>query len=121
MSASLEDEKKILLDRMHASRDAYLSTFNHPDENIPADTLDAFPRSHTFKFLTRHPYSAALGLLAVLAVMPRDSLRRAASGGAGITAGLLGNKARILMMRQVLPSVVHLLRSHNSRSRERLP
>ena len=121
MSASLEDEKKILLDRMHASRDAYLSTFNHPDENIPADTLDAFPRSHTFKFLTRHPYSAALGLVAVLAIMPRGSLRKAARGGAGITAGLLGNKARTLMIRQVLPSVVHLLRSHNLRSRERLP
>lgn len=121
MSTSLEDEKKVLLDRMHASRDAYRSTFSHPDENVPTHTLHAFPRSHTFKFLTRHPYSAALGLVAVLAITPRGSLRRATRTGATVTAGLLGGNARTLMIRQVLPSMVHLLRSYNPRSRERLP
>lgn len=121
MSASLEDEKKALLERMHASRDAYRSMFNHADEDHPADATHAFPRSHTFKFLTRHPYSAALGLVAVLAIMPRGSLSKAAKGGVAITAGLLGSKTRTVMMRQVLPSMVHLLRSHNLRSRERLP
>ncbi|KIO50240.1 hypothetical protein [Nitrosospira sp. NpAV] len=122
MSASLEDEKKALLDRMHASRDAYRSRFSHmEEEDVPADALHVFPRSHTFKFLTRHPYSAALGLVAVLAIMPRGSLRRATRTGAAVTAGLLGGKAKTLMIRQVLPSVVHLLRSHNQRSRTRFP
>lgn len=118
MSASLEDEKKALLDRMHASRDTYRSKFSHADKSIPSGTLHAYPRSHTFKFLTRHPYAAAVGLMAVLAIMPRGSLRRVAKGGAGVTAGLLGSQARTLMIRQVLPSMVHLLRSHNPRSRE---
>lgn len=117
MNASLEDEKKVLLDRMHASRDAYRSKFSHAEEDVPADALHAFPRSHTFNFLTRHPYSAALGLVAVLAIMPRGSLRRATRTGTAVTAGLLGGKAKTLMIRQVLPSVVHLLRSHNQRSR----
>jgi hypothetical protein len=121
MSASLEDEKKALLDRMHASRNAYRSMFSHADEDVPADVSHAFPRSHTFKFLTRHPYSAAVGLAAVLAIMPRGSLRRATRTGAAATAGLLGGKAKTLMIRQVLPSIVHLIRSHNPRSRGRLP
>jgi hypothetical protein len=64
MSDALEDEKKALLERMHASRKAYRSRFVHPEDEHPVKDVQAFPRSHTFKFLTRHPYSAALSLLA---------------------------------------------------------
>jgi len=62
MSDSLEEEKKMLLERMHASRSAYRSRFIHATEDSPPPEAHAFPRSYTFKFLTQHPYSAALGL-----------------------------------------------------------
>jgi len=64
MSEALEDEKKALLERMRASRNAYRSRFVHADEDHHAKDTQAFPRSHTFRFLTRHPYSAAISLLA---------------------------------------------------------
>jgi hypothetical protein len=120
MSASLEDEKKALLERMHASRSAYRSQFGHVDEDHDADDAHAhpFPRSHTFRFLTHHPYSIAIGLLATLAVVPRGSLSKAAKGGIALTAGVLGSKTRALIMRQLLPSVGYLLRSHHLRSRK---
>ncbi|MGH8684004.1 MAG: hypothetical protein ACREUM_01495 [Nitrosospira sp.] len=121
MSASLEEEKKALLERMHASRSAYRSRFMHADEGPRAHDAHAFPRSHTFKFLTRHPYSAAIGLMAALAIVPRGSLSKAVKGGVAVTAGVLGSKTRALMMRQLLPSMVHLLRSHNLRSRKPPP
>ena len=113
MSASLEDEKKAILERMHASRRAYRSRFMPEPEDHPPAVQDpgAFPRSHTFKFLTRHPYSTATGLLATLALVPRGSLRKAVKGGAAVTAGLVGTKANAFVMRHLLPSLVHLLRS----------
>ncbi len=114
MSDALENEKKALLERMHASRSTYRSRFIHADEDHHVDT-QSFPRSHTFKFLTHHPYSAAMGLLATLAVVPRRSLSKAAKGGAAVTAGILGRKTRTLMMRQLLPAMVLLLRSHKRR------
>jgi len=64
MSDALEDEKKALLERMHASRKAYRSRFTPAEEEYPVKDAQAFPRSHTFRFLTRHPYSAALSLIA---------------------------------------------------------
>ena len=114
MSDPLEDEKRALLERMRASRNAYRSRFIHADEDHHVDT-HSFPRSHTFKFLTRHPYSAALGLLATLAVVPRRSLNKAVKGGAAVTTGILGRKTRTLMVRQLLPAMVYLLRSHKRR------
>ncbi|MDQ3185524.1 MAG: hypothetical protein M3Q16_03485 [Pseudomonadota bacterium] len=112
MSASLEDEKKTLLERMHASRSAYRSQFMHADEDhrLVHDSY-AFPRSRTFKFLTRHPYSAAAGVLATLALVPRGTLSKVAKGSVALTAGVLGSKAKALVVRQLLPSMVHLLRS----------
>ncbi|SCY79242.1 hypothetical protein SAMN05216420_1201, partial [Nitrosospira sp. Nl5] len=111
--------------RMHASRSAYRSRFGHADEDHDADVAhDAhahahpFPRSHTFRFLTRHPYSIAIGLVAALAVVPRGSLSKAAKGGIALTAGVLGSKTKALIMRQVLPSMGYLLRSHRLRSRK---
>ncbi len=115
MSDPLEDEKKALLERMHATRAAYRSRFVPADEEHPAEDLQAFPRSHTFRFLTRHPYSAALSVLATLAVVPRGSLSKAVKGGAAVTAGVLGRNTRILIVRQLLPTMVHLLRSYKRR------
>jgi len=112
MSDSLEEEKKMLLERMHASRSAYRSRFIHAAEDSPPPEAHAFPRSHTFKFLTQHPYSAALGLVAAWAVMPRHSLSRAAKGGAAVTAGILGRKTRTLIVRHLLPVMVHMIRTH---------
>ncbi len=115
MSDPLEDEKKALLERMHATRKAYRSRFVPADEDHHAKDAQAFPRSHTFRFLTRHPYSAALSLLATLAVVPRGSLNTAVKGGAAVTAGILGRNTRILIVRQLLPAMVHLLRSYKRR------
>lgn len=62
MSTSLEEERRALLARMHASREVYRSRFpsqTHPEPNPPhatAPTLShehPFPRSHTFRFMGR--------------------------------------------------------------------
>jgi hypothetical protein len=118
MSTPLEDEKNALLERMRASRRYYRSVFIPADEHQAGDSdyTRAFPRSHTFKFLTRHPYSASLGLLAALSMMPRGRLNRAVKGGLAITTGILGSSARALMMRQVLPSMIRSLQSRKRRS-----
>jgi hypothetical protein len=114
MSSELEQERNALLERMHASRNNYRSELVHTEEPGETTAVNAFPRSRTFKFLTRHPYSTSLGLLAALAVLPRKPLGRAVKRGIVLAAGVLGNSAKTLMMRQVLPSVVRSsLRSHN--------
>ena len=113
MSSELEQERNALLERMHASRNNYRSELVHTEEPGRTTTANEFPRSQTFKFLTRHPYSTSLGLLAALAFLPRKPLRRAVKGSIALAAGMLGNSAKTLMMRQVLPSVVRSFRSHN--------
>jgi hypothetical protein len=119
MSDELEQERNALLERMHASRNTYRSELVHTEETEETEepgrraTTDAFPRSQTFKFITRHPYSTSLGLLAALIVLPRKPLGRAVKGGIALAAGVLGTSAKTLMMRQVLPSVVRSLRSRN--------
>lgn len=75
MSDALEDEKRALLERMRASRSAYRSRFIHADEDHHVDTR-SFPRSHTFKFLTRHPYSAVLSLPAIVRLLRSHKRRR---------------------------------------------
>jgi hypothetical protein len=116
MNTPLEGERKALLERMRASRRYYRSVFIPEDEHpaVDPDRSPAFPRSHTFKFLTRHPYSTSLGLVVALSMMPRGRLNRAVKGGLALTAGILGSGARALMMRQVLPSMI---RSFGSRKR----
>lgn len=115
MSIPLEDERKALLERMRESRQRYRSVFIPEDEHDEPADIGVFPRSHTFKFITRHPYSASLGLLAALSMTPRGPLNKAVKGGIAITAGILGSSARTLMMHQVLPSMVRSLRSRNRR------
>ena len=87
MSNSLEDERKAILERMSASRENYWHMFAHEDSHEHANEALAFPRSHTFKFLIRHPYSATLAALAAVAVLPRGSVRKAVKGSAAIAAG----------------------------------
>jgi len=62
MSTSLEEERRALLARMHASREVYRSRFPEtlPESKYPhapaAPALPhehAFPRSHTFKLIRR--------------------------------------------------------------------
>ncbi|ODT74244.1 MAG: hypothetical protein ABS69_12415 [Nitrosomonadales bacterium SCN 54-20] len=114
MSTSLEYEKKALLERMHASRREYRSKYGHEDEGTQPTGDDVFPRSRTFRFITRHPYSISLGLLAVLAAMPSRSLGKAVKSGIALSSGVLGSSARTMVMREVLPVVI---RSLNSRRR----
>lgn len=114
MSTPLEDEQKALLERMNASRRNYRSMFVHEHENEKVHDTHAFPRSHTFKFITRHPYYVS-GALAALSLVSRGRLSRAVKGSVALTAGILGSSARTLMMRQVLPSVISSLRSRNRR------
>jgi hypothetical protein len=118
MSTPLEDERKALLERMRASRRYYRSVFIPADEPpaLDSDRTQAFPRSHTFKFLTQHPYSTSLGLLVALSIMPHGRLNRAVKGGLALTAGILGSGARAMMMRQVLPSIIRSFGSRKRRS-----
>ena len=113
MSRELEEERNALLERMHASRHSYRSELVHVEEPEHTTAVGAFPRSRTFKFIARHPYYASLGLLAALSVIPRKPLGRAVKGGIALTAGMLGNRAKDMMVRQLLPSAVHWLRSRN--------
>lgn len=113
MSSSLEDERKAILERMSASRGNYRRMFAHEeDSHRQADDAHTFPRSHTFKFLTRHPYYATLAALAAVAIMPRGSLKKTVKGGAAVTAGILSNGMKSVMMRRILPAAIHLLRSN---------
>ncbi|SFW18075.1 hypothetical protein [Nitrosovibrio sp. Nv17] len=107
--SSLEEEKTALLARMQARRDAYRARFVRAEASRHAPS--AFPRSHTFRFLARHPYSLTLGLAAVIVLAPRPSLRAATRGGARLTSGLLSGPVRALLARQLLPSMIRLLRA----------
>ena len=114
MSTSLEYEKKALLERMNATRREYRSRYGHEDERTQATGDDVFPRSRTFRFIARHPYSISLGLLAVLSAVPSRSLSKAVKSGIALSSDMLGSSARTLVMREVLPAVI---RSLNSRRR----
>ena len=114
MSNSLENEKNALLARMDVSRSAYRSRYVRA-EKYQADDLGTFPRSRTFRFITRHPYYASIGVAAALGLIPRKPLGKVLRGSMALTAGILGSSARTLMMRQVLPSVLSSLGSRRRR------
>jgi len=115
MSIPLEDERKALLERMRESRRHYRSVLIPADEHDEPADIHAFPRSRTFKFITRHPYYTSLGLIAALSMAPRGPLNKAVKGGIALTAGVLASSARTLMVHQVLPSLMRSLRSRNRR------
>ncbi len=124
MNTPLEEERRALLERMRASRKDYRSRF--PDEASPQahykpqhqhlhapspPSAHAFPRSHTFRFITRHPYVAALAASALIAAIPGGAVKKAVKGSAVFAAGMIGSQARTLMARELLPSMIHLIRS----------
>jgi hypothetical protein len=120
MSNSLEDERKAILERMSASRRNYRNMFALEDSQEHANEARAFPRSHTFKFITHHPYFASLAALAVVAILPRGSVKKAVKGSAAITtgiAGILGSPTRTSIITHVLPPVIRLLRSSKRQGR----
>lgn len=116
MKSSLEEERMAILERMDATRKNYRRMFNVEDENEKehrhGSVADTFPRSHTFKFITRHPYLTSLAVLGLIAAMPHGSLKKAAKGGAAITAGILRSQLKSSLINRALPSVLHLMRSH---------
>lgn len=120
MSTSLEEERRALLARMHASREVYRSRFPEmlPESKHPhapaAPALPhehAFPRSHTFRFIERHPYATALAASALVAAIPGGAVTKALKGSVVFAAGIIGSQAKMLMAREVLPSIIHLMRS----------
>ncbi|SEK41059.1 hypothetical protein [Nitrosovibrio tenuis] len=119
MSNSLEDERKAILERMSASRRNFRHMFDHEEDHDHEPVYDAhtFPRSHTFRFLTKHPYYATLSALAAVAIIPRGLLKKAVKGGATVTAGILGSGTKTSMIRYVLPPTIRLLRSYKRRGR----
>lgn len=118
MSNSLEEERKAILERMSASRRNYRLMFAHEDSHEQANHTHTFPRSHTFKLLTRHPYYVSLAALAAVAIMPRGSLKKAVKGSAAVTAGILSSETKTSMMRRVLPPMIRLLRSNKRQGRQ---
>ncbi|MEO8991403.1 MAG: hypothetical protein ABI284_03115, partial [Nitrosospira sp.] len=86
MSSALEAEQKALLERMDASRKNYRTMFAHEDEHGQVHDTQTFPRSHTFKFVMRHPYYVS-GALVALSLVSRVRLNKAVKGSIAITAG----------------------------------
>jgi len=112
MSLSLEEQKKILLDRMEENRRNYRNNFIQRVSITEGSTVlpgnsGVFPRSHTFKLLTHHPYFIGIALFAALAVS-RGSLRNLLKKNLAFTTGMLTSKVKML----VVPAIIRLFRSY---------
>ena len=112
MSLSLEEQKKILLDRMEENRRNYRNNFIQQFSSTETSTVlsgnsGAFPRSHTFKLLTHHPYLIGLALIVVLAVS-RGSLRNVLKKNLAFSRDMLISKVKML----VVPVIIRLFRSY---------
>lgn len=112
MSLSLEEQKKILLDRMEESRRNYRNNFIQQfssTENSTAlsDNSGAFPRSHTFKLLMQHPYLIGIVLITALAVS-RGSLKNVLKKNLAFSADMLISKVKML----VVPVIIRLFQSY---------
>ena len=111
MSLSFEEQKKILLDRMEENRrnyrNNYIQQFDSAENSmgLPGNS-GGFPRSHTFKLLTHHPYFIGIVLFSALAVS-RGPLKNILKKNLAFSAGMLANKIKIL----VVPAVIRLFRS----------
>jgi hypothetical protein len=111
MNNSLEEERRAILEQMDASRRSLRQMFSDKEEHQHPSADNTFPRSHTFKFLIRHPYLVGLAVVAVVAALPRGLLKKAAKGSAAITAGMLRHEMKGSLINHLLPSVLHLMRS----------
>ncbi|MDP1678815.1 MAG: hypothetical protein Q8L02_01595 [Candidatus Nitrotoga sp.] len=112
MSLSFEEQKKILLDRMEENRRNYRNNFIQRfsiAENSTAlpGNSGVFPRSHTFKLLTHHPYFIGIALFAALAVS-RGPLRNILKKNLACSTGMLTSKVKML----VVPAIIRLFRSN---------
>ena len=112
MSLSLEEQKKILLDRMEENRRNYRNNFiqqfsTTETSTALSDNSGAFPRSHTFKLLTQHPYLIGLALIAALAGS-RGSLRNILKKNLAFSKNMLVSKLKML----VVPAIIRLVRSY---------
>ncbi len=106
MSLSLEEQKKILLDRMEENRRNYRNNFiqqfsNTENSAVLSSDLETFPRSHTFKLLMHHPYLIAL-------VGSRGSLRNILKKNISFSKNMLISKVKML----AVPAIIRLFRSY---------
>jgi hypothetical protein len=103
---SLEDERRALLEHIHASRAAYRRMLTEIDEEYEAQATHhlhamaddpGFPRSMTMRWIIQHPYATAgavAGTVAVVALAaPRIArvVERRRAMKAGRAAGLAGS------------------------------
>ena len=112
MSLSLEEQKKILLDRMEENRRNYRNNFIQQFSGTETTTAlsgnsEVFPRSHTFKLLPQHPYLIGIALIAALAGS-RGSLRNTLKKNLAISKDMLKSKVKML----VVPAIIRLFRSY---------
>ncbi len=112
MSLTLEEQKKILLDRMEENRRNYRNNFIQrlpvaEDSTVVSDNSGEFPRSHTFKLLTHHPYLIGIALFAAL-IVSRGSLKNLLKKSFAFSAGMLTSKVKML----VVPALIRLFRSY---------
>ncbi len=82
---------------------------------------DHFPRSRTFKILTRHPYAAAAGALGVLLLGRRNNWRALAATALAVAPGLLAHSQGGAALSSILPALTQWLRMkpHETAARER--
>lgn len=112
MSLSLEEQKKILLDRMEGNRrnyrDNFIQQFSSTENSAAlSGNLEAFPRSHTFKLLMHHPYLIGITLIAALTVS-RGSLKNILKKNLAFSKDMLMSKVKML----VVPAIIRLFRSY---------
>jgi hypothetical protein len=81
-STSLEEERRALLEQIHASRETYrrmlTKSGSRNNDIIDVDIVDAgrphrFPRSMTMRWLTRHPYMSAAVVVGVALLGARSA------------------------------------------------
>lgn len=112
MSLSLEAQKKIILDRMEESRLNFRNNFNQRFSGTEGGAVlsgnsEVFPRSHTFKILTHHPYVIGTVLFVALAVS-RGSSRNFLKKNLAFTTSKFAGKLKML----VVPAIVRVFRSY---------
>lgn len=112
MSLSLEEQKKILLDRMEENRRNYRNNFIQQFSTTEISTAlsgnsGGFPRSHTFKLLMQHPYLIGVALIAALAVS-RGSLKNVLKKNLAFSTNMLISKVKML----AVPVIIRLFRSY---------
>ncbi|CAN5475161.1 hypothetical protein BH11PSE11_BH11PSE11_21190 [soil metagenome] len=110
------------IEELNAEKDALLEKIRHRREALqPVQTVvetktrltrarqDGFPRSHTFRFLTRYPAATALVLVALAALGPRKTLRHAFAGQGNISAALAAEKPALMPLLSILPHLTRLM------------